>query len=404
MDKHIAHMDLDSFFVSVERLRNSALNGIPLIIGGTGDRGVVASCSYEARAFGVRSAMPVKMARQLCPEAVVIRGDSHLYSEYSRTVTEIIAESVPLYEKSSIDEFYIDLSGMDRFFGCWQITLELKEKIQNETGLPISFGLSANKTVSKIATDEAKPAGQKRVEHGTERPFLAPLSVRKIPGVGGETYKTLRGLGIRLIETVQAMPMELMEKTLGKAGTDIWKKSNGIDNRPVEPYHERKSLSTERTFEKDTIDVTKLESILVAMAENLAYQLRKGNKVTGCVAVKIRYSDFNTHTQQLRIPYTSADHVLIGHVREIFRKLYNRRLLVRLIGVRYSELVTGSLQMDMFEDSEEIISLYQAMDRIRSRYGDEAVKRAIGMGARSIGRSDNPFDGGPPLLLANRRT
>lgn len=404
MNKHIAHMDLDSFFVSVERLRNSAFNGIPLIIGGTGDRGVVASCSYEARAFGVRSAMPVKMARQLCPEAVVIRGDSHLYSEYSRMVTEIIAESVPLYEKSSIDEFYIDLSGMDRFFGCWQITLELKQKIQQETGLPISFGLSANKTVSKIATDEAKPAGQKQVEHGTEKPFLAPLSVRKIPGVGGETYKTLRGLGIRLIETVQAMPMELMEKTLGKTGTDIWKKSNGIDNRPVEPYHERKSLSTERTFEKDTIDVAKLESILVAMAENLAYQLRKGNKVTGCVAVKIRYSDFNTHTQQLRVPYTSADHVLIGHVRELFRKLYNRRLLVRLIGVRYSELVTGSLQMDMFEDSEEIISLYQAMDRIRNRYGDGAVKRAIGMGARSIGRSDNPFDGGPPLLLANRRT
>jgi DNA polymerase-4 len=404
MLKHIAHMDLDSFFVSVERLRNSAFNGIPLIIGGTGDRGVVASCSYEARKFGVRSAMPVKMARQLCPDAVVIRGDSQLYSDYSRMVTEIIANSVPLYEKSSIDEFYIDLSGMDRFFGSWQMTLELKQKIQKETGLPISFGLSSSKTVSKIATGEAKPAGQKQVEHGVEKPFLAPLNVQRIPGVGNETYKTLRGLGIRLIQTVQEMPIELMGKTLGKAGIDIWKKSNGIDNSAVEPYHERKSISTERTFEKDTIDVAKLDSIMVAMAENLAYQLRKGNKITGCVTVKIRYSDFNTHSKQLRIPYTSADHILISCVRDLFKSLYNRRLLVRLIGVRFSELVTGSLQMNMFEDSEEIINLYQAMDRIRNRYGETAVKRAIGMHAKSIGRGDNPFDGGPPPLLANRRS
>lgn len=404
MEKHIAHMDLDSFFVSVERLRNSAFVGIPLIIGGTGDRGVVASCSYEARAFGVRSAMPVKMARQLCPDALVIRGDSQLYSDYSHMVTDIIAENVPVYEKSSIDEFYIDLTGMDRFFGCWQLTMELKEKIQKETGLPISFGLSANKTVSKIATDEAKPAGQKQVLHGHEKPFLAPLGVQKIPGVGNETYKTLRSLGISLIQTVQEMPLELMEKTLGKPGKDIWKKSNGIDNSVVEPYHERKSISTERTFDKDTIDVVKLENILTAMTENLAYLLRKGNKVCACVAVKIRYSDFNTHTQQLKIPYTSADHILIRTVRELFQKLYNRRLLVRLIGVRLSDLVSGGLQMNMFEDSEEMINLYQAMDRIRNRYGDGAVKRATGLGVHSIGRGDNPFDGSAPLLLANRRS
>lgn len=379
MNKHIAHMDLDSFFVSVERLRNSAFVGKPLIIGGTGDRGVVASCSYEARAFGVRSAMPMKQARQLCPEAIAIRGDSQLYSEYSHTVTQIIAENVPLYEKSSIDEFYIDLTGTDRFFGCWQLSMELKQKIQRETGLPISFGLSPCKTVSKIATGEAKPAGQMHIQKGTEIPFLAPLSVKKIPGVGTETYKTLRNLGIKLIHTVQQMPLELMEKTLGKHGKDIWKKSNGIDNSPVEPYQERKSISTERTFEKDTIDVVKLESLLISMAENLAYQLRKDNKVCACIAVKIRYSDFNTHTQQLKIPYTSADHILIAHAKDLFRKLYNRRLLVRLIGVRYSDLVSGGLQMNMFEDSEEMVNLYQAMDNIRNRYGDSAVKRAIGM-------------------------
>ncbi len=370
-------MDLDSFFVSVERLRNRALQNIPLIIGGTGDRGVVASCSYEARAFGVRSAMPVKMARQLCPNAMFIRGDHELYSQYSRMVTDIVAESVPVYEKSSIDEFYLDLSGMDRFFGCWQITKELGTKINRETGLPISFGLSANKTVSKIATGEAKPAGAKHILHGTEKPFLAPLSIRKIPGVGQETYKTLRGLGIQRIETIQAMPVDLMEKTLGKTGTDIWKKSQGIDHNPVEPYREQKSISTEQTFEQDTIDVHMLKNLIVGMAENLAYQLRKQQKVTGCVTVKIRYSDFNTYTRQLRIPYTSADHTLIAHSCELFEKLYEKRMLVRLIGIRFSELVTGSLQINLFEHTEEMINLYQAMDHIRNRYGDNAVKRAV---------------------------
>lgn len=369
-------MDLDSFFVSVERLRNRALQNIPLIIGGTGDRGVVASCSYEARTFGVRSAMPVKMARQLCPNAVFIRGDHELYSRYSRMVTDIVAESVPVYEKSSIDEFYLDLSGMDRFFGCWQIAKELGIKINRETGLPISFGLSANKTVSKIATGEAKPAGSRHILHGTEKPFLAPLSIRKIPGVGQETYKTLRGLGIQRIETIQSMPVEMMEKTLGKTGTDIWKKSQGIDHNPVEPYREQKSISTEQTFEQDTIDVHMLKNLIVGMAENLAYQLRKQQKVTGCVTVKIRYSDFNTYTRQLRIPYTSSDHTLIDHSCELFEKLYEKRMLVRLIGVRFSELVTGSLQINLFEHTEEMINLYQAMDRIRNRYGDNAVKRA----------------------------
>lgn len=370
-------MDLDSFFVSVERLRNRAFQHIPLIIGGTGDRGVVASCSYEARAFGVRSAMPVKMARQLCPNAMFIRGDHELYSQYSRMVTDIVAESVPVYEKSSIDEFYLDLSGLDRFFGCWQIANELGIKIKRETGLPISFGLSANKTVSKIATGEAKPAGAKHILHGTEKPFLAPLSIRKIPGVGQETYKTLRGLGIQRIETVQSMPVELMEKTLGKTGTDIWKKSQGIDHNPVEPYREQKSISTEQTFEQDTIDVHMLKNLIVGMAENLAYQLRKQQKVTGCVTLKIRYSDFNTYTRQLRIPYTSADHTLIAHSCELFEKLYEKRMLVRLIGVRFSELVTGSLQINLFEHTEEMINLYQAMDHIRNRYGDNAVKRAV---------------------------
>ncbi|MFN5216841.1 MAG: DNA polymerase IV [Bacteroidota bacterium] len=399
----ITHMDLDSFFVSVERLKNSALNGKPVIIGGNSDRGVVASCSYEARSFGIHSAMPMKKAKQLCPNAIIIRGDSQLYSDYSKDVTSIIAESVPLYEKSSIDEFYIDLTGMEKFFGSWKLAMELKDKILRETGLPISFGLASNKTVSKVATGTAKPAGQRKVDFGDEIPFLAPLSVRKIPGVGAETYKTLRGLGIQYIKTLQEMPMELLFKTLQKPGIDLWKKAQGIDNRKVEPYQERKSIGSERTFEKDTIDVVKLRNIISAMAENLAYQLRKGDKLCACITVKVRYSDFNTHTLQAKIPYTSADHILIAKSLELFDKLYNRRLLIRLIGVRLSDLVSGGFQMNLFEDTEELANLYQAMDRLRNRYGNDAVKRANGLEIHSLGRSDNPFDGGPPLLLANRR-
>jgi DNA polymerase-4 len=396
-------MDLDSFFVSVERIKNSALIGKPVIIGGNSDRGVVASCSYEVRAYGVHSAMPMKQAKLLCPEAIIIRGDSQSYSDHSQTVTQIIAESVPLYEKSSIDEFYIDLTGMDKFFGSWKLAMELKTKILKETGLPISFGLASNKTVSKVATGTAKPFGQRKVDWGDEIPFLAPLSVKKIPGVGSETYKTLRNLGIQYIKTLQEMPMELLFKTLHKPGIDLWKKAQGIDNRKVEPYQERKSIGTERTFEKDTIDVIKLRNLISAMAENLAYQLRKGDKVCACITVKVRYSDFNTHTLQAKIPYTSADHIVIAKSLELFNKLYQRRLLIRLIGVRLSDLVSGGFQMNLFEDSEEMANLYQAMDRLRNRYGNDAVKRANGIEVRTIGRSDNPFDGGPPPLLANRR-
>ena len=293
-NRSIVHMDLDTFFVSCERLLDSRLIGKPVLIGGTSDRGVVASCSYEARKFGIHSAMPMRMAKMLCPEAIILRGNSGVYTNFSKDVTDVIKESVPLYEKTSIDEFYIDLTGMDKFFGCHKLASELRQRIIKETGLPISFGLSINKTVSKIATGEAKPNNEIRIVSGTEKLFLAPLSVKKIPMVGNVTYKALCDLGVKRIKTVQEMPMELMHKVLGKNGLVIWKKANGIDNSPVVQYHERKSISTERTFNKDTTDVAKLKSIIIAMAENLAYQLRRGNKLTACVTFKIRYSDFQT--------------------------------------------------------------------------------------------------------------
>ncbi|MDX1627898.1 MAG: DNA polymerase IV [Fulvivirga sp.] len=400
--RSILHLDLDTFFVSCERLFDSRLKGKPILIGGLSDRGVVASCSYEARKFGIHSAMPMKIAKQLCPEAIQIRGNASTYSKKSEEVTQIIKEEVPLYEKTSIDEFYVDLTGMDRFFNSYQLSSELRQKITSETGLPISFGLSENKTVSKVATGEAKPNNQLRIDYGREKYFLAPLSIKKIPMIGEKTFQMLCSLGIKSIQTIQEMPVELMEKVLGKNGITIWRKANGIDESPVEPYSERKSISTERTFDRDTTDVEKLKGIILAMAENLAFQLRRGQKLTACVTVKIRYSDFNTYTLQNRIPYTSADHILIPKVLELFDKLYNKRLLVRLIGVRFSHLVNGGYQINLFEDATEMINLYHAMDFIRDKHGDRVVMRAAGMGARTISRF-NPFTGEPPPLLPNRR-
>ncbi len=379
MERTIVHMDLDSFFVSVERLLRPVLNGKPVIIGGTSDRGVVASCSYEARQFGVSSAMPMKMARLLCPDAIVVRGDMELYSRHSDIVTQIIAEKAPLYEKASIDEHYLDITGLDRFFGSLKWTHELRQNIIKNTGLPISFGLSVNKTVSKIATGEAKPNGELEVPQGLVNPFLDPLSIKKIPMIGDKTFRLLRSMGIGTIYTLRNIPPEMMEKVLGQNGIVIWNKANGIDNTPVQAYWEQKSISAERTFDKDTTDVQGMHSLLVHMMEKLAYELRQQRKLASCITVKIRYSNFDTHTLQKRIPYTSFDHQLIPVAHELFNRLYQRRMLIRLLGVRLTHLVQGTQQLNMFEDTPEMTSLYLAMDRLRNRYGRKSIQRAAGL-------------------------
>jgi len=372
-------MDLDTFFVSVERLMNSKLEGKPVIIGGMSDRGVVSSCSYEARQFGVHSAMPMKMARSLCSEAIVIRGDMDAYSRNSRMVTDIIAEKAPVYEKASIDEHYLDITGMDRFFGCMQWTHELRQRIIKETGLPISCGLSINKTVSKIATGEAKPNGEIEIPDLQVSNFLSPLSIRKIPMIGNRTFHLLRSMGISTIGTLGQIPMEMMDSLLGKNGIVIWKKANGIDSTPVVQYSERKSIGSERTFQRDTMDVGGLHDLLTSMVEKLAFQLRKEEKLTSCVTVKIRYSNFDTHTLQKRVPYTSFDHVLMPIARELFDRLYQRRMLIRLVGVRFSGLIRGVQQLNLFEDTSEMVHLYLAVDKLRKRYGSDSVKRASGI-------------------------
>lgn len=379
------HMDLDAFFVSCEQLINSELKGIPLIIGG-GDRGVVASCSYEARYFGVRSAMPMKMALSLCPQAKVVRGDMELYSKLSHQVTEVIEERAPVMEKASIDEFYLDVSGIDRFFGAYKWTNELASAVIKETGLPISFSLSVNKTVSKIATGEGKPNGNLQIPGDMVRPFLNPLSIRKIPMLGEVTFSLLSRIGIRNIKTLSEMPQEILQQMIGKNGIDLWKKANGIDSTPVQPYRDRKSVSSENTFSQDTIDLFKIRSILIGMVEKLAFQLRNEQWLTSVVTVKIRYANFDTQTKQCRVAYTSADHTLIRIVLELFDKLYDRRMRIRLVGVQFGGLVHGTYQIDLFEDTMEMMSLYQTMDRIKKRFGSDAVGRCVGTTLKSKAR------------------
>jgi len=377
VNKAIVHMDMDTFFVSCERLNNSQLDGIPLIIGG-GDRGVVASCSYEARKFGVRSAMPIRMALRLCPDAKVIRGDYEMYSDLSHTVTEIIQQKVPVMEKASIDEFYLDLSGMDKFFGCYQWSKEIASAVTKETGLPISFALSTNKTVSKIGTGEAKPVGRLEIQKTEIKPFLNPLSIKKIPMVGDKTFQLLSRIGIRTIHTLSEMPLLVLQQMIGVNGKELWKKANGIDENPVVPYSERKSISTETTFTNDTMDIIKLKRLISGMVEKLTYQLRHEKWLTSTVVVKIRYANFDTETKQSKVAYTSVDHTLSKVALELFNKAYNRRMRLRLIGIRFTGLVHGNHQMNLFEDTEEQMSLYQTMDYLKNRFGIDAIGRASG--------------------------
>jgi DNA polymerase-4 len=387
--RHIVHIDLDSFFVSVERKFDPSLIGKPVLIGGTADRGVVASCSYEARQYGIHSAMPMRTAMRLCPHATIVRGTYGRYSEASAQVTQIIEDTVPLFQKTSVDEFYIDLTGMDRFYNPYQFAGDLRQKIIRETKLPISFGLSSNKTVAKMATNQAKPNGQLWVEHGHEKAFMAPLPIGKIPMLGEKTCQKLYEYGIEKIADLQRAELRFLQTVFGQAGRVIWEKANGIDHGEIVPYSDRKSVSTENTFEKDVSDYKTLEAILVSMTEELAFKLRKENRLSSCLAIKIRYANFETHTQQEKIALTSADHILIPGIKNLLKRAWNKHRPIRLIGVRLSQLCQGNYQINLFEDNEEKINLYRALDKINFKYGDKTVCRAAGM---EIGtRNFNPF-------------
>ena len=373
--KYIAHFDLDAFFVSVEILKRPELKGKPLIVGGDGQRGIVAACSYEARKFGIQSAMPSLTAKRLCPHAIFLKGSYHEYSTYSRQVTDIIASSVPHFEKASIDEFYIDMTGMDKFFGISQYAKELRKKIIKDTGLPISYGLSTSKIVSKMATNEAKPNGYLEILPGKETDFLWPLTVDKIPGVGKQTVKQLQSLGINTIGQIAKTPVDQLEYSFGKWGKRMWEKAHGIDHNNIDQYSEQKSLSHENTFHEDHTDLNFLYKELVRLCEETAFDLREEKKLTGCVTVKIRYHDFETVSRQEVIDYTALDDVLMAKVKSLFNKLYKKGHKVRLLGVRFSHLIPFNMQMNLFDPSEQKFQLYKAIDKIKTRFGHDMITK-----------------------------
>jgi DNA polymerase-4 len=374
--RHIAHFDLDSFFVSVEIINNPSLKGKPVLVGGY-ERGVVAACSYEARKFGIHSAMPMKKALQLCPHAIVTNSSRADYSKYSRWVTEIIASKVPLFEKASIDEFYIDLTGMDKFFGVTQYTKDLRKHIKDETGLPISCGLSSARFISKMATNEAKPNGFLEIPHGKEKEFLWPLGIEKINGVGKQTELQLKSFGLYKIEDIAKTPIELMERYAGKWGESLWHKAQGIGSAEITTDWEQKSMSHENTFDKDYTDIPFLHSELVRLTEKTAYSLREDEKMTGCVTVKIRYSDFETVSRQETVDYTALDDVLIAKVKDLFNKSYQKGRAVRLLGVRFSQMIPITMQMSLFDNNAGKLNLYKAVDDIKDRFGSKTVTKAV---------------------------
>ena len=371
----IAHFDLDSFFVSVEVLNDPSLRGKPVIVGGA-ERGVVAACSYEARKFGIHSAMPSSKAKQLCPQAIFIKGHYSDYSKYSRWVTNIIASKAPLFEKASVDEFYLDLTGMEKFFNPLQWTIGLRQQIIDETKLPISFGLAANKMLAKMATNQAKPNGFLQIPFGKEKEFLAPMPVDNIPGVGEQTNLVLKAMGINTIQQISETGIDVLEEKLGKWGIDLWYKSQGIHNGIVAPYHEAKSISSENTFDENKTDMQFIKKELVRLTEKICFELRQDGKVAGCVAVKIRYPDFETTSRQTTIPYTSADDEIIPVVKGLFQKLYKKGEPIRLLGVKLSELTNDAVQTNLFTDTERKTDLYKAIDEVKNRFGKSFVKRA----------------------------
>jgi DNA polymerase-4 len=373
--RHIAHFDLDAFFVEVEVLKDPTLRGRPLIVGGSRERGVVTTCSYEARAFGVRSAMPMGQALQRCPQAVVLPGSRGDYSRYSRWVTDIIGDSAPCFEKASIDEFYVDLTGLDRFHDVLGWTVALRERIRRETGLPISFGLAANKLVAKMATNEAKPNGYLHIPQGREGEFLAPLPVGRMPGIGDHAERRLRELGITTLGELAAYPTPVLASTLGRWAAELQRRAAGHHEGAVQPYHVAKSVSTENTFSTDTADMAFLQAELVRMTEKVAAQLRARNLMAGCIAVKLRNPDFETTSKQLSIAYTCYDDELIPLSRDLFRKLHPPGTPVRLLGVRLSELTGQARQTNLFSDPARKQGLYRAIDAVRARFGSDALTR-----------------------------
>lgn len=378
----ILHIDMDAFFVSVERLMDPALEGRPVVVGGDPSRrGVVAAASYEARRFGVHSAMPLATAGKLCPDAVWLPGDFHAYSHYSRLVRDILDEYTPLVEPAGIDEAYLDLTGCRAALGePAEVAQLIRGRIAEELGLPSSAGLSTAKVVSKVASKRAKPDGFIEVPPGREIAFLAPLPVETLPGVGPVCRGVLSDLGIHTVGELALLPAEALESVLGSWGSVLYEHARGVDRRRIEQGGAPKSVSRETTYESDTIDYDLVRSTLLLLAERCCAALRGEGLATTRIAVKLRHSDFNTYMKfrTLAVP-TDQEQAVHRVALELFERLLDRGVRIRLVGVALSGLVSAGCQGELFGGGRDHLradDLNESVDRIRGRYGFSAIVRA----------------------------
>ncbi|MBU2603300.1 MAG: DNA polymerase IV [Actinobacteria bacterium] len=373
----IAHLDLDAFFASVEENVDPSLRDKPVIVGG-GERGVVSTCNYIARRYGVHSAMPMRTARRLCPHAVVLSGDHRLYAQYSRRFSDLLDEYSPLIEKVGIDEAFVDLTGTEQLFGPVIRTCRtIQRRVQEELGLSVSVGLATNKLVAKVASDFQKPHGFTVVRPGEEADFLAPLPVERLPGVGPAMLGQLRDRGVVTVGDLAVVPQRLLRLSFGEAGEVLARRAKGEDPRAVTPREIVKSISRETTFEEDTTDTALLESTLLRLTEDVCRRLRRRHLEARTVTVKIRYSDFitNTRSRTLRRPL-DVDEAFFREVLDLFREGRQRRYRIRLVGVGLSNLVPRAWQDDLFDQELPLLrDLDLKLDAIREKYGRNAIRR-----------------------------
>ncbi len=368
----IFHLDLDAFFVSVERILDPSLEGKPVIVGGDPKgRGVVSACSYEARKYGLHSAMPMKQAYKLCPHGIYLHGSSGEYSKYSKEVKKILEQYAPLMEQASIDEFYMDFTGCEKIYGdFYNFALHIQKKIKETLKLPASIGIGSNKTIAKIASDFGKPMGITYVKQGTEKDFLAPLPVQTIPGVGKVTLKQLNKKGIHLIKDLQTYTEDQLIAIFGNFGKVLWRKANGKGKESLTVEHERKSISKERTFSEDVVEKEILEKMLFTLTGKVCQKLREKGWKSSTVSIKLRYSDFTTLTRAKTIIPTDDDKEVFTVVDELFRKEFKESIPVRLIGVHLTNFTPAEIQTSLFEEENlKRKKMLDAVSKIRSKHG-----------------------------------
>ncbi len=392
-DRRIMHIDLDAFFVSVEQVADPELRGKPVVVGGRPDhRGVIAAASYEARAFGLHSGMPVATAVRLCPQAIFIEGSFPKYRAASAKFMAILGDFSPFLEPLGLDEAYLDATGFESLHGSiHQMALAIKQRVRDEQGLAASIGVAGCKVVAKIASDLSKPDGLVEVPPGEEAAFLAPLPIGKMPGIGKKTEQRLTGLGIRTLHQVAGMPPRTLKSHFGASGEALQRHARGIDNRKVSPPGEAKSISRETTFDRDVDDAKTLEATLRYLSERVAGDLRRRGRQARCITLKLRYADFTTLTRSQTLAQAiDADQVVFGTGVKLMRQaLSGERQPVRLIGIGVSNLSEPARQLAMLDASgARIEKLNRTVDRIREKYGFTSIQTGRTLRLRDIFRSD----------------